>query len=149
MSQLSKETFDREISMCKNLSQKNCGHCNWGECDRCGVIPLLYKLHLEKLLENKNEIKNIKAEIISKKLSPLIFFREALGWVGAIAILLSYFLNTFNLIESASLAYLLLNGFGAAGIIIGSLDNKDFQPIALNIFWLLIALVGLIKIFTI
>lgn len=41
---MNKETFDKEISMCRELSQKNSGKCNWGECKKCGVIPLLYKL---------------------------------------------------------------------------------------------------------
>ena len=63
MNQISKEVFEQEINMCRKLANKNCRKCNWGECDKCGVIPLLYKLYKGKLLENKNEIKKIKSSI--------------------------------------------------------------------------------------
>jgi hypothetical protein len=65
MSQITQDIFDREIAMCKNLSQKNGGHCNWGKCDQCGVIPMLYKLHQGRFLEDTNEIKNIKNKLFS------------------------------------------------------------------------------------
>ena len=39
---ISKETFEKEINMCKKLAHENGKKCNWGECDKCGVIPLLY-----------------------------------------------------------------------------------------------------------
>ena len=65
MSKISKEIFEQETEMCKKLSQENNGKCNWGECEKCGVIPLLYKLYENKLLEDKTEIKKVKNKIIS------------------------------------------------------------------------------------
>lgn len=62
---MEKETFDREISMCRSLNQKNGGRCNWGECAECGVIPLLYKIYKGEFLENKGEIEKVKKEIFS------------------------------------------------------------------------------------
>lgn len=41
---MDKEIFEKEIEMCRQLSKKNGGKCNWGECKKCGVVPLLYKL---------------------------------------------------------------------------------------------------------
>ncbi len=57
---LKKETFEKEIAMCQKLSKKNGGKCNWGECKKCGVIPLLYKLGKGELLEDQDKIKKIK-----------------------------------------------------------------------------------------
>ena len=37
-----------------------------GECKKCGVIPLLYKLHKGKLLEKSEEIKGIRNKILRK-----------------------------------------------------------------------------------
>ncbi len=59
---INKEVFDREISLCQKLSKKNSGKCGWGRCADCGVIPLLYKLHKSKLLEN-SEAKKVKEGI--------------------------------------------------------------------------------------
>lgn len=57
---MEKEIFEKEIAMCRKLSKKNGGKCNWGECQKCGVIPLLYKLGKGKLYENKDEIEKIR-----------------------------------------------------------------------------------------
>lgn len=53
---ITKETYEKELLICKKQSQKHNGHCCWGNCDTCGVFPLLYKLHKGKLLEERNEI---------------------------------------------------------------------------------------------
>ena len=64
MNLISKETFEKETSMCKKLASENGNKCNWGECEKCGVIPLLHKLYSGKLLEDKTEIRNAKSKII-------------------------------------------------------------------------------------
>lgn len=63
---MNKETFKKEIAMCRKLSKKNGGKCNWGECKKCGVIPLLYKLYNSKLLEKKDDIDKIKKKFLGK-----------------------------------------------------------------------------------
>ncbi len=60
---LDKEIFDKEIGMCRELFQKQKG-CNWGKCRDCGVIPFLHKLYKGELVENKEEVKKLKAEIL-------------------------------------------------------------------------------------
>jgi len=62
---IDKEVFDREIALCKKLNKKDKIKCGWGECDKCGVIPLLHKLHKGELLEESVEIKHIKKKIFS------------------------------------------------------------------------------------
>jgi len=63
---MDKETFDKEINMCKELFRKNGGKCNWGECEKCGVIPLLYKLANGKIYEKEAEVENLKHKILNK-----------------------------------------------------------------------------------
>lgn len=40
---IDKETFERELVLCKKLSADS--SCNWGNRQDCGVIPLFYKLY--------------------------------------------------------------------------------------------------------
>ena len=53
-------TFDKEIAMCQKLSKESGGKCCWGECEKCGVIPLLYKLSQGKIVEGETEVKELK-----------------------------------------------------------------------------------------
>ena len=58
---IKKEVFDREMKICRKMYQENGKKCNWGNCETCGVIPLLVKLRKGILLEEKkliNEEKN-------------------------------------------------------------------------------------------
>lgn len=71
-------------------------------------------------------------------------FIEFFGWYGAIAIILAYALVSFALLEPTSIAYQLLNGTGAIGIVVISFHKKAYQPGVLNIIWALIALVAII-----
>lgn len=61
---MEKEIFEKEIAMCQKLSRENGGRCNWGECAKCGVIPLLYKLYKGKLYEGKKEIDELKSMVL-------------------------------------------------------------------------------------
>lgn len=65
MSKISKETYDFEINMCKELSIKEKWKCNWWECSKCWVLPLLHKLYESKLLEDKNDISEFKKRILN------------------------------------------------------------------------------------
>jgi hypothetical protein len=61
---MEKEVFEKEIAMCQKLSRKNGGKCNWGECQKCGVIPLLYKLGKGEFYDIKEEIDKIKKSVL-------------------------------------------------------------------------------------
>ncbi len=71
---------------------------------------------------------------------------EIMGWYGAVAILIAYFSVSFGLLSSNSSIFQLLNVTGAIGIIVVSLQKKAYPPAVLNIIWLIIALVALIKV---
>lgn len=61
---MDKEIFEREIAMCRELFKKNNGGCNWGRCEKCGVIPLLYKLGKGEVYEKETDIEELKKSIL-------------------------------------------------------------------------------------
>ncbi len=71
-----------------------------------------------------------------------------LGWYGVLAILVAYLLISFNALTPTSAAYQMLNLTGALGIIVETIGKKDYQPMALNVIWALVALVALIQLFS-
>jgi hypothetical protein len=73
-------------------------------------------------------------------------FDEAIGWYGACAIIAAYAANSFGFLGSGSLAYQILNGTGALGIVYISFKKKTLQPGVLNIVWAAIAVAAIIRI---
>lgn len=71
---------------------------------------------------------------------------EIIGWYGAAAIVSAYFLLSFDLIRAGSIIYQTLNFTGAIGIVLISLYEKAYQPVALNLIWTIIAVIALLKI---
>lgn len=82
-----------------------------------------------------------------KKISNKQLFAEVAGWYGAIAILSAYTLVSFAVIEGSGLWFQVLNLTGALGIIAISTYKKVKQTIVLNIFWSIVAIVALVRIF--
>jgi len=72
---------------------------------------------------------------------------EIIGWYGSIALIAGFALNSFGIISAHSYAYQFINLTGALGIVAISLYKKVYQTASLNIFWMGIALVALVKIF--
>ena len=70
---------------------------------------------------------------------------EAVGWLAALLILLAYVLISAGRIEARSLTYQLLNIFGATGFIINSGWNGAIPSAALNVIWLGIGLVTVLR----
>jgi hypothetical protein len=71
---------------------------------------------------------------------------EIIGWYGTVAIVLAYALLSFGAITSTNLAYQILNGTGALGIVYISFKKKTYQPAVLNVIWAVIATVAIIRL---
>lgn len=56
---ISKEVFDKEVGMCKEL-YKNQWWCNWWKCESCGVLLLLHKFYFWEVIENKESVSELK-----------------------------------------------------------------------------------------
>jgi hypothetical protein len=67
------------------------------------------------------------------------------GWYGMAAIILAYALASFSAIKATGLAFQILNGTGALGIVFVSFQKKAYQPGVLNILWTLIAIIAIAK----
>lgn len=70
---------------------------------------------------------------------------EIVGWIGSICILLAYGLNSYQKIRSDSLAFSLLNLAGGTFLIIYSIYKDAFANTFINLVWVVIALVALIR----
>jgi hypothetical protein len=69
-----------------------------------------------------------------------------LGWIGMILLLLAYFLLSTKRLKINYVLYHLLNLFGAAGIGISTFVTHSWPAMALNIIWIIIAIIAIIKI---
>jgi hypothetical protein len=70
---------------------------------------------------------------------------SVLGWVGVVCILSAYAANSFSLLSSQSLLYLILNIVGSVGIVVEAKQKKDLPALFLNIIWASIACIGILK----
>ncbi len=74
-----------------------------------------------------------------------IFEPNIIGTIGTLLIVLAYSLLQLEKIESSSLAYSLVNLIGSLFLIYSLLYNWNFPSVLIEIFWLLISTLGLIK----
>jgi len=72
---------------------------------------------------------------------------EVVGWIGGTLILAGYFLLTNGKLDAKSPTYQWLNVVGALGFIANSSWNGAWPSAALNVIWVGIGIVALIKIF--
>jgi hypothetical protein len=75
-----------------------------------------------------------------------VFF-QLFGWYGAIAIVGAYYMASFGILDVQSISYQLLNITGALWIVIISYIKWAYQPMTLNLIWLIIGLIALTKLF--
>jgi len=68
-----------------------------------------------------------------------------LGIVGVSLIIIAYFLLQINKLSSQSLMFSLLNFIGSFLILISLFDEWNFPSFIIEIFWMLISLIGIIK----
>ena len=72
---------------------------------------------------------------------------EVVGWIGGSLILAGYFLLTNGKLDAKSPTYQWLNVVGALGFIANSSWNGAWPSAALNVIWVGIGVVALVRIF--
>lgn len=72
---------------------------------------------------------------------------DIVGGIGAALIIGTYLLLQFDRISSDSIWYSLLNAAGAALIIVSLYFEFNVSAFIVEFFWLLISLVGIVKVF--
>lgn len=76
-----------------------------------------------------------------------MYWFDFVGTFGVFVIILTYILLQLGKARSESLAYSLLNAFGASLIIVSLIYNFNFSAFIVEFFWLLISLFGIGKYF--
>ena len=74
-------------------------------------------------------------------------FTEFCGWYGAVAMMLAYALVSFNITAGNGLLFQILNLTGSVGLMIVALSKRVIQSVILEIFWMIIGIVALIRFF--
>lgn len=70
---------------------------------------------------------------------------DILGTIGVGVIVVTYFLLQLGRVKSEQLIYSLLNGVGAALILISLYYDFNLPSVVVEVFWLVISVFGIIK----
>ena len=72
---------------------------------------------------------------------------DFIGNVGVVVLMITYLMLQLNKLSSAGLAYSLLNAIGASLIIVSLLFDFNLSALLMEVFWILISLVGIYRYF--
>jgi hypothetical protein len=70
---------------------------------------------------------------------------EIIGWIGAVLIVGSYFLNINGKLQSSSGAYIISNLLGGIFFTINTLVHHAYPSMIVNIIWVIIAVAAVFK----
>ncbi len=73
-------------------------------------------------------------------------FINILGWIGSVEVLAAYGLNSYQKIKSDSILFYILNLTGGLLLIVYSVYKEAFPNAFINIVWVIIAIIALLKI---
>ena len=68
------------------------------------------------------------------------------GWCGLVAIVAAYLLVSIRVLDGHSIVYQLMNLIGALALIWVYWTRSVFQGLVINVFWVAIAIVGLLQL---
>lgn len=71
---------------------------------------------------------------------------ECIGWVGAILVLVAFFLISTNRTDASKPIFHWLNIIGALGLIIHTSYNSAYPSAFVNIIWVGVAIFSLVKL---
>ena len=72
---------------------------------------------------------------------------DLIGNIGVVVLIIAYLMLQLNKLSSSGLAYSLLNAIGAGLIIISLRVNFNLSAFVMEVFWVLISLVGIYRYF--
>lgn len=71
---------------------------------------------------------------------------DILGWIGSVAVIAAYGLNSYQKIKSDSYLFLILNLIGGVFLIVYSFYYTAYANTFINVVWVIIAVPALIKL---
>jgi hypothetical protein len=72
-------------------------------------------------------------------------FIDLIGWSGAVLVVGAYLLNSFGRLSATDLRYQLMNLAGGLFFIVNTAFLKAYPSMVVNIIWVLIALMALLR----
>ncbi len=63
-----------------------------------------------------------------------------------VLILVAYFLVSFDIVTVHNIWFQLLNIVGSLGLALVAFGRRDWQPMVLNIIWILIAIIAMVRV---
>ena len=72
---------------------------------------------------------------------------DFVGNIGVVVLMIAYLMLQLNKLSSDGLAYSLLNAAGASLVIVSLLVNFNLSALLMEVFWVLISLVGIYRYF--
>ena len=73
------------------------------------------------------------------------YFIEIIGWIGAVLIVGSYFLNINGRLKSSSPLYIISNLLGGIFFTVNTLVHHAYPSMIVNIIWVVIAVAALFR----
>ena len=73
------------------------------------------------------------------------YFIEIIGWIGAVLIVGSYFLNINGRLKSSSSVYIISNLLGGIFFTVNTLVHHAYPSMIVNIIWVIIAVAALFR----
>jgi hypothetical protein len=70
---------------------------------------------------------------------------DILGWIGSVMVVVAYAMNIYKKLASDSFVYYFLNIVGSGLLIVNTFYHNAIPSAFVNIVWVLIALVALVK----
>ena len=70
---------------------------------------------------------------------------DIIGWLGSALIVIAYTLNMMGKMKADSFLYIILNIVGSAALIANTLFHDALPSTALNVVWIIIAIVALFR----
>jgi len=71
---------------------------------------------------------------------------DILGWIGSVAVLIAYGLNSYQKLRSNSVMFYLLNIIGGIFLIVYTVYKEAFANTFINVVWVVVAIPALIKV---
>ncbi len=75
----------------------------------------------------------------------LFMIVDIIGWVGSALVVLAYAMNLYKKLEADTLPYYLLNIIGSICLIVNTIYHHAIPSAAVNIVWVLLAVVAIMK----
>lgn len=72
---------------------------------------------------------------------------EIIGWIGSIAVLLAYGLNSYQKLRSDSMVFYMLNLTGGLALIFYTIYKAAYASAFINVVWVVIAVIAIVRVF--